>query len=266
MTLPDTQLLRSRYLELLKLGLLDLLGPTTSQAVYVEDPDPRLICELLSEENRGLRVKGLDWPLNGTTLIGLERLTNLQLLIEQVVKEGIPGDAIECGVWRGGATIFMREVLDSLGDDRRVWAADSFAGLPAPDAAYPADADLFLCNIDFLAVPRADVERNFSRFNVDTQNVVFLEGFFRETLPTLGDETWSLVRLDGDLYESTILAMTHLYPNLSPGGFLIVDDYHTVDACRSAIGDYCLTNGFEPELVEIDGSAVYWQKNETSPA
>lgn len=88
------------------------------------------------------RATGRDWPVYGESMIGLKRLENIEACIRQVVAEGIPGDLIETGVWRGGATIFMKAVLKTLGvSDRTVWVADSFEGLPEPDAArHAADA------------------------------------------------------------------------------------------------------------------------------
>jgi hypothetical protein len=91
--------------------------------------------------NSDLRINGRDLPIYGDTMIGLKRLDNLQMCIERALADQIPGDLIETGVWKGGATIFMRAVLKAYGiDNRNVWVADSFEGLPAPDAEkYPAD-------------------------------------------------------------------------------------------------------------------------------
>ena len=116
--------------------------------------------------------------------------------------------------------------LDAWGDrTRTVWAADSFAGLPAPDAAFPADADSTLHKLKPLAVSRSEVEQNFALYGLLDEQVAFLEGWFKDTLPTVRDRTWSVIRLDGDMYESTLEALENLYPGLASGGFCIVDDY-----------------------------------------
>jgi len=81
-----------------------------------------------------------------------------------------------------------------------------------------------------------------------------------ETLPTLSDQTWSLLRLDGDMYESTLVALEHLYPRLSPGGYVIVDDYGAVQGCRQAVEDYRAGNGVTDELIEVDWTGVFWKK------
>jgi O-methyltransferase len=85
------------------------------------------------------REEGLDWPTSGETMMGLKRLDNLEMCTRDVVAKRVPGDLIECGAWRGGATIFMRAALQVLGDTQRVvWVADSFEGLPKPDETqYP---------------------------------------------------------------------------------------------------------------------------------
>src|SRR5947209_8438538 len=116
-----------------------------------------------AEEISVARKEGTDWPPRAHTMIGLKRLDNLQFCIESVIKGNIPGDLIETGVWRGGACIFMRAVLKAYGDrTRSVWVADSFAGLPPPNAAnYPADEGDLLYTHDVLAVSRAQVEENF---------------------------------------------------------------------------------------------------------
>ena len=209
-----------------------------------------------------LRESGLDWPSRAHTMIGRKRLQNLRVLTEQVIQDEVPGDFIETGVWRGGACILMRAILAAYGiKGRRVWLADSFSGLPKPDETqYPADqGDEFHTYTD-LAVSQAEVEDNFRQYDLLDEQVVFLKGWFKDTLPTLSAEKFALLRLDGDMYESTIVALNHLYPRLSINGYIIIDDYHTVPACKKAISDYCQTQGLTPDIQEIDGAGVFWKK------
>ena len=209
-----------------------------------------------------LRESGLDWPSRAHTMIGRKRLQNLRVLTEQVIQDGVPGDFIETGVWRGGACILMRAILAAYGiKGRRVWLADSFSGLPKPDETqYPADqGDEFHTYTD-LAVNQEEVEDNFRQYDLLDEQVVFLKGWFKDTLPTLSAEKFALLRLDGDMYESTIVALNHLYPRLSINGYIIIDDYHTVPACKKAISDYCQTQGLTPDIQEIDGAGVFWKK------
>ncbi|MCD6581329.1 MAG: class I SAM-dependent methyltransferase [Desulfuromusa sp.] len=209
-----------------------------------------------------LREHGLDWPAQALTMIGVKRMVNLRELVELVLAENIPGDFIETGVWRGGACIMMRALLQAHNiTDRRVWVADSFAGLPpANEDLYPADAGSDFHEYDELAVSLEEVQNNFRTYDLLDDQVKFLKGWFKDTLPSAEIDQLSLLRLDGDMYESTMDALTVLYPKLSPGGYVIIDDFHIVPACKKAVEDYCQDNGIEPEIIEIDGSGVYWQK------
>lgn len=222
----------------------------------------RLVRECPFDERK--RSLGLDYPAAAETMIGMQRLTSLQHCVEAVLAEEIPGDLIECGVWRGGASILMRAVLAAYGDESRcVWVADSFAGVPRPDAEnYIADANLRLDLLaDMLAVPEASVKDNFKRYGLLDERVRFLVGWFKDTLPTAPIDRLSLMRLDGDLYESTIQALDSLYPRLSRQGFCIIDDYHAIAACRKAVTDYRESHGIAAEITEIDGTGVFWRKD-----
>ena len=140
---------RERYLDLMKLSLTDLL--------YEND-----------QQGRRKRVEGWDWPSRAYTMIGVQRLNNIETCYDHVMAENVPGDFLEAGAWRGGATIFMRALLEADGvTDRRVWVADSFEGLPPPDTAnYPADAGLDLSGNEMLAVSLEQVQNNFRRYGL----------------------------------------------------------------------------------------------------
>ena len=211
-----------------------------------------------------VRAEGIDWPEDGETMIGLKRLQNLQDCITDVVQQNIPGDLIETGVWRGGAAIFMRAVLKVLGDqERTVWLADSFAGLPPPSPElYPADkgADFHLSN-DVLGVSLEQVKGNFERYGLLDDRVQFLKGWFKDTLPSAPIEKLSILRLDGDLYESTMTALGSLYPKLSIGGYAIVDDYApAVPCCMQAVDDFRRAHNITEEMEATGEYGVYWRR------
>lgn len=207
------------------------------------------------------RKEGISWPRTAETMVGHKRLDNIRALIEDIVEQGIEGDLIETGVWRGGSTIFMRAILKSLEvTDKTVWVADSFQGLPKPDAKYPADDGDTFHIFGFLAVSVDEVKKNFERYHLLDDQVRFLEGFFEDTLPDCPVEKLSLMRLDGDMYSSTIVALESLYPKLSKGGYVIVDDYYAVSACKEAVDDYRKTHQIQSKIVEVDRCACYWQK------
>jgi O-methyltransferase len=210
------------------------------------------------------RVEGRDWPERAETMIGLRRLENLQACISDVIQNEVEGDLIETGVWRGGATIFMRAVLKAFGDNKRlVWVADSFEGLPKPSPElYPADegAQFFLYN-DSLGVPLEQVKANFEKYDLLDEQVRFLKGWFKDTLPTAPINTLAVLRLDGDLYESTIIALRSLYPKLSIGGYVIIDDYApSLPGCVQAVADFRSQHNITEEMISIGEYGVFWKR------
>jgi hypothetical protein len=212
------------------------------------------------------RTAGMDWPLHGLTMVGLARLDDLQACVESVVRDGVEGDLIEAGTWRGGASILMRATLDSLGEDgRTLWVADSFQGFPQAkrnrDGSYDLASDLAGC--DFLAVPLDEVKENFARFGLG-EGVRFVPGFFEDTLPLLPDRRWAVVRLDGDTYDATRLSLEALYPRLSAGGYLIIDDYGQIDPCREAVDDFRRDRQITEPIEAIDWSGSRWRR-QTEP-
>ena len=263
--------LRDMYLDLLRSYLTrygeDELVPIRAGPY----PVARRLLDVLAKRNIRIarvvpfdektRNLGLDWPASAETMIGMQRLTHLQHCVETVLAEEIPGDLIECGVWRGGACILMRGVLAAYGDEERcVWLADSFQGLPPADPKnYPAE-DLTLHGAG-LAIPESKVRNNFERYGLLDDRVRFLPGWFKDTLPDAPIDRIALLRLDGDRYESTIQALDALYSKLSVGGFCIIDDYYAFNACRQAVTDYRQKNSISAEIMEIDGHGVYWRKS-----
>jgi hypothetical protein len=160
--------------------------------------------------------------------------------------------------------VFMRAVLEAHGDDERtVWVADSFRGLPtAAESGYEADAgDDEWSTREWFDVPVERVKRTFERYGLLDERVRFLEGWFAETLPAAPVERLALVRLDADMYGSTMDALASLYPRLSPGGYVIVDDYW-LPRCRAAVDDYRREHGIDDEIVWVDRAVAFWRRGE----
>ena len=240
---------------------LDLMKKCLAGLIYADvEEKPNLQSEPFDEATR---LEGRDWPTYAHTMIGMKRLDNLQFCVEDVLARGVPGDLIETGVWRGGATIFMRAILKACAvRDRLIWAADSFEGLPTPNPEkYPADAGDRLHEFKELAVPLDQVKSNFAKYGLLDDQVRFLKGWFRDTLPNAPIGRLAVIRLDGDMYESTMEALIHLYPKLSGGGYLIVDDYGAITNCRQAVDDYRKSQGITDEMRTIDWTGLYWQRS-----
>lgn len=272
--------LQSIYLELLKKtiidfhrsGLTEYRPAVTGKKINLlvrpamklfESMDKRklVICEkaYYNEEDR---LNGKDWPLYADSMIGYKRLSNVQDCVIDVIHNNIEGDLIETGVWRGGTVIFMRGILKAFAvTDRIVWAADSFEGLPKPDAEkYPEDKDDKFYTFDELRVSLEIVKNNFRKYGLLDEQVRFLKGWFKDTLPTAPIEKIAVLRLDGDMYESTMDALTHLYPKVSPGGYIIIDDWGSVEGCRKAVEEYRAKQGIRETIIPIDSDGVFWKK------
>jgi O-methyltransferase len=268
---PENNEVRLLYLELLKQcltysiwGECDYpIGMGRAWFRYVQKFLKKFKLSIVKEKEYDpqLRENGRDVPLLAHTMIGLKRLNNIQYCAEEIIKNNIEGDFIETGVWRGGACIFMRGILKAYGvTNRSVWVADSFEGLPEPNTeTYPQDIGSTWHLQPVLQVTLEQVKDNFSRYGLLDEQVHFLKGWFRDTLPKAPIEKLALLRLDGDMYESTMDALSNLYPKLSPGGFVIIDDY-CLDSCVQAVRDFRRQSGIDSEIVEIDWSGVFWQK------
>jgi O-methyltransferase len=206
---------------------------------------------------------GSDWPPEADSMIGIARLNNIHDCVRTVLRDRVPGDFIEAGVWRGGSCIFMRAALKAYGDaEKKVWVADSFQGLPAPDENYPADtrsqAHFYRYN-DVLGISLEQVKANFIRYGVLDSRVKFLKGWFKDTLPIAPIDRLAILRADGDMYESTIQTLDALFPKVSRGGFVIIDDYGAIDECRQAVTDYRAKHGITDEIISIDEYGAFWR-------
>jgi len=283
-TPADSELAKARglYLDLLKGSLTGTIaedndtilgGPRTEGATSVKSSIANSLGKLAGRFRFEIAYKtpydpkrravGRDWPSRADSMIGLRRMENIQHCVTTVLEDDVPGDLIETGVWRGGATIFMRGVLKAYDDTTRtVWVSDSFEGLPAPDTTrYPADVGDTHHRMGGLAVGVDQVRHNFERYGLLDDQVRFLVGWFKDTLPTAPIERLAVLRLDGDMYESTAQAIEALYPKLSQGGFCIVDDYGSHPSqCGRAIDDYRRAHGITDEIIDIDGYGAYWRR------
>jgi hypothetical protein len=248
---------------------LDLLKKSLTGTLFHREPDSdelqeRFMLDFVEHYIRGAAI----------TMLPLSRMDNLQLCIESVIKHGVPGDLIETGVWRGGATIFMRGILRAYdARDRDVWVADSFEGLPKPDGqAFPREAKahsgpVMTKLLNNLAVGIDEVKKNFQAYGLLDDRVHFLKGWFKDTLPHAPIQRLAVMRLDGDFYESTRDALSNLYHRLSVGGYVIIDDYgeDTWTYCRKAVDEFRVEHGIEDAMVQVDSKCWYWRRS-TGPA
>jgi glycosyltransferase involved in cell wall biosynthesis len=264
------------YIELLKMVLLNETNLELELAFLAardraRGGAPYDECELPDvtrlQRLREARAEGrlLDGDLSnmpqGYTMIGRRRMDNVQFCVESVLRQGILGDLVECGVWKGGACIFMRGILKASGiGDRTVWVADSFCGLPPPAAETDEGLDLSRSKFPQLAISLDRVKSYFDLFGLLDEQVRFLPGWFSDTLPGAGIQRISVLRLDGDLYSSTMDVFRNLYDKVSPGGFIIVDDYGVLPQCARATDEFRAARGITTPMERIDITGVFWRK------
>jgi hypothetical protein len=218
------------------------------------------------------------------TMVSGPRLINAWQCTRRIEQERIPGAIVECGVCGGGCGGLMALASRRWGDgNRTLHLFDSFRGLPQPSrhdsdvvdafrAAHPGlDPDeggdaAHLTPISICVGPSADRVRSFlvDDLRIDPRQVVIHEGWFQETVPAAAGRIGpiAVLRLDGDLYESTRVCLDHLYDNVVEGGFVIIDDYGTFAGCRKAVHEFFARRGEAVELIDIDGDGAYLRKNE----
>lgn len=202
---------------------------------------------------------GLVNPASAETMIGIPRLTNFQECIQNVIANKVEGDIIETGVFRGGACILAAFVVSKLKSEKKVYVADSFEGLPKPDSKYPADENDEHHKMEFLKISVDEVKSNFKKYNLLSDSVCFIKGFFKDSLKKVPFKKLSVLRLDGDMYSSTYEALTLLYDKVTVGGYVIVDDYF-LPACKKAVDDFREQKEITDTIERIDWTGVYWIK------
>lgn len=279
---PPPPPLRRRYLDLLKRTLVNLVyaedalrlhaalsgavgGDPVARQRFLRDvryERPDVYAELVAAKREGSVDVFLGARL-AHTMIGLDGLANLERCAHRVFADGVPGDFLEAGVCHGGASIFMRALQVAYGEDGRVtWVADSFAGVPPP--AHPVDRehrlDLTEERFPWMAASLDAVRDNFATYDLLSDEVRFLPGLFADTLPDAPVEALAILRIDGDLYESTRDALEAMYDRVSDGGYVIVDDYSCLEPCRIAVDEFLAERGLDVEINEVDWTRVCWRK------
>jgi O-methyltransferase len=246
--------IRNLYITLLKKCILD--------DIYCQQRNLDFAGNITNPACRTDIINGSYWPDRAHTMIGYKRMDNIQYCVETCIKENIEGDFIETGVWRGGACIFMAGILKAYQiADRKVYVCDSFEGLPMPDSKYPKDnEDVHHLYTKVLSVDVDTVKNNFRGYNLLDDQVVFIEGFFETSLATVDSNKLAILRLDGDMYSSTIQALEQLYDRVVQGGFIIIDDW-ALPRARAAVKDFRNQRSITDEIVDIDDTGVYWRKN-----
>jgi hypothetical protein len=225
-----------------------------------EYPSEEEINNILLKPIDPIRLVGGDWPppAMAHTMIGIKRLDNLQECLDNVRINNLSGDIIETGVWRGGASIFAKLYCDFYGLNKKIFVADSFIGLPPPE--HEEDAGDNHHTIDSLRISLSQVQDNFKLYNALDTNVIFLEGWFSDTLPNNNQiQELCLLRMDGDMYKSTMDVFDSCYDKVVSGGQIIIDDFCIVN-CQKAVNKFREENNIIESITRIDQCGIWWVK------
>lgn len=203
------------------------------------------------------------------TMTRVERMYALWSAVRYVIAAGVPGDFVECGVWRGGSMMLIALTLEQLGvRDRRLHLLDTFEGMPEPAAVdRPLAARLDTVRAwtrgrrrshnEWLYAPLDEVRRNMARTGFPDDQVEYVKGMVEETLPAAAPTSIALLRLDTDFYSSTLHELETLYPRLVSGGVLVIDDYGYWRGSREATDQYLASANLKLLLLKVDAEARF---------
>lgn len=249
------------YLEFIKRVLTDTLNDEEIKNNFFKNkeiPSDLTIQKILSTPISNERLNGLDWPENAHTMIGIKRLNNLHFCLDKIRLNNIGGDIVETGVWRGGASIFSKIYCNLYKLDKKVFVVDSFEGLPFPE--HHEDFGDKHYEIDYLKVSLDEVKNNFLLYNCLDEKVVFLKGWFSNTLPNNKEiKNIALLRMDGDMYKSTMDVFNSCYHKVTDFGQIIIDDY-CLPTCKRAVEFFRTENNITNPFTIIDNCGIFWEK------
>ncbi|CAH1798105.1 unnamed protein product [Owenia fusiformis] len=218
--------------------------------------------------NDDARKRGADWPSVGYTMIGTIGLENVQELLEHVIQDGVPGDFLEAGVWRGGASMFAKAIMNSYNQqNRQTWVCDSFEGLPPATQAKDND---HWSKMKALAVSKEIVRGHFDEFFLLDETVHFIQGYFVYSLPCLRktlterNNKIAVLRADGDMYESLMDILFNLYEFVPVGGYIIIDDWG-IQVAKKAVQEFRAMHDIKSTIFPFRGISMYWKVESKIP-
>ena len=208
------------------------------------------------------------WPY---TMLGYHRLANAWDLVGRIQEEGIVGDIVECGVWKGGCSALMAERTRQFKPQRTSWLFDSFEELPKPSQEKKSMAKEYtssssegnLATIGRCESPLTTVkELLFTKLQLDSCWINIINGHFQDTLPETSQAIGqiALLRLDGDSYDFTMVCFENLYEKVAPGGYIILDDYLLWEGCKKATDEFLAKHNIKAEIHIVDQAGAYFKK------
>jgi len=241
--------LKHQYLHLVEMAVTGSLFDEAGSCVMGSAPTG---CSKTYEYKADERKGGNDWPVVGHTMVGHTRIENVKTLLSDVIANNIPGDFVELGVWRGGVCIFARCLLNALRQtDRKVHLFDAFGDIPGYGPSTP-----------YLSVSQAQVEHNLEKYHAK-EGSVFHKGLFKDSVKPFASEfkgNISVLRVDGNFYDSYQDAMYYLYDKVPVGGYVIFDDVMSHPAVTRFWNDFKKEQQLPEELTQIDFHSAYFKK------
>lgn len=168
----------------------------------------------------------------GFTMTGIKRMTFLNESTINAIEKKLPVYLFKPVIWRSGISILMKAVLNTFNNNRRIYFAASFEGMPKPSEI--AD-EFYLHDNKYLMTSVDEVKINFDKFELLEENIVFVKGWFCDPLPSFNLGPISVFGMDGDLYPTTINALKNLYYFVSVESYIIIDDYHSWQPCKNDV-------------------------------
>jgi len=193
------------------------------------------------------------------TVVDIARLKMLYKLTKEIDIASVPGDIVECGVFKGGSAVLITRAAHRSHFDRRIWLYDSFEGLPRPTKEDGSEA-LERFHEGWNRGDMSEVKKLFETFSVLDSRVHFVKGYFHDTFQSISMSQIALLHIDADWYHSVKLCLERFYEFVQPGGFIALDDYGRWEGCRKATDEFIEKHNLNVKLVPVDGVEHYFQK------
>jgi hypothetical protein len=197
---------------------------------------------------------------NVYSMCGKNEINQVKKLLTNIINNNISGCLIEMGIWRGGMSIWMQAILKYYNSKRDIYLFDTFGTFPEPNHK----KDIYLYNITKLLFENPasvnDVINNFKKMNLLDNNIKFIVGKFKNTIPNKPINNIALLRCDADHYDSTKIILEHYYWKINKGGYIIIDDYNNIHvACKNAVDEFRTKYNITNKIMDIYLDSVYWQ-------
>ncbi len=206
-----------------------------------------------------IKILWLCYQIRNHTLVDIARLKMLYKLTKEIDAASVPGDIVECGVFKGGSAALIARAARKSPFNRSIWLFDSFEGLPRPTKDDGLEA-LEKFHKGWNRADIAEVKRLFQKLSSLDSRTHIVKGYFQDTFQLTPISQIALLHIDADWYHSVRICLERFYDFVQPGGFIALDDYGRWEGCRKATDEFIGKHGLKVKLVPVDGVEHYFQK------